>query len=255
MSDKENAKLGIQSVEIAAEILSAISDGGGLLHLKEISAATRMHRGKVHRYITSLTRSGLLSQDPDTGAYGIGPLAVKLGLVGLRRLNPVQLASRGLGKISGIINETVILLIWGSMGPTVVAIEESNQPIILHVRVGSVLSLKRSATGQVFEAFLPAELIKQAMERELSQAAHIPEKAETPVDFEDIRTRRMARSLGTLLPGINALAAPIFDHNENLVLVVGIVGRQETLDVSWDSQAVLQLRYFVEGISSELGSV
>lgn len=254
MAEKTDSRLGIQSVEIAAEILKAISREGGLLQLRDISASTGMHRGKVHRYITSLTRSGLLYQDSDTGAYGIGPLAITLGLTGLRRLNPVRLASRELRIFSNLINETVVLTIWGEVGPTVVAIEESNQPIMLNVNVGSALNIRRSAAGQVFEAFMPPDLIKRVIDRENMLTSGAKIKRKPAHDLADVRRRRMARVEGLLLPGINALAAPIFDHNEKLVLVVGVLGRQETLNIDWEGNVAVALNKFANQISGDLGS-
>jgi DNA-binding IclR family transcriptional regulator len=243
-------RLGIQSVEVAAEILSALVDGGGLLQLKDISAATGMHRGKVHRYLTSLTRSGLLFQD-DKGTYGIGALALSLGLTALRRLDPVRIAYHELPKLSDELKETAIVAIWGEWGPTVIALQESPWPITLNVRAGSVLPLKTSATGQVFEAFLPQEAL-DAFERRQTATGKSPSFAINRKKNET-RVRGLARADESVLPGINALAAPVFDHTGKLCLVVGVVGRKETLDIDWNSKAAKRLRSFATDLSLKLG--
>ena len=58
-----------------------------------------------------------------------------------------------------------------------------------------------------------------------------------------------------MLPGINALAAPILDQDGKLCLVVGLVGHQETLDVGVNSKAAVQLCAFADRISAELGAM
>jgi len=243
-------RLGIQSVEVAAEILSAVVAGGGLLQLREISAATGMHRGKVHRYLTSLTRSGLLVQD-DIGAYGIGRLALSLGLTALRRLDPVRIAYQELPKLSDDLKESAILAIWGDWGPTVVALQESPWPITLNVRAGSVLPLETSATGRVFQAFLPQEALDAIKGRQTENG-----KSRSSVlskIHSETRIRGLARADESLLPGINALAAPVFDHTGKLCLVVGVVGRRETLDIDWDGEPAKRLCAFSRELSLKLG--
>ncbi|MDE0050777.1 MAG: IclR family transcriptional regulator, partial [Rhodospirillales bacterium] len=51
----------------------------------------------------------------------------------------------------------------------------------------------------------------------------------------------------------NAMAAPIFDHRGDLSTVVGIMGRQETLDVAWDGDTANELMEFADGLSRQLG--
>lgn len=250
MSEVDDERLGIQSVEIAAEILRAIADAGGSLHLRDISSITGMHRGKVHRYITSLTRSGLLSKEPDTGAYVVGPLSITLGLTGLRRLDPLRIAYRELPGLSEQANETAVIAIWGEMGATVVALRESGRHITLNMPVGSILPVRTSAMGQIFEAFLSHEITAEAIEREAVSNTQTAEN-----NLNEIRQRRMAHVKGSFQPGINALAAPIFDRDQNLCLVVGLVGRQETLAADWQSPAALKLRNFADRISAELGAL
>lgn len=53
----EPARRGIQSVEIAAEILEALEAVGSAASLSKIAAACGMPPSKVHRYLVSLARS------------------------------------------------------------------------------------------------------------------------------------------------------------------------------------------------------
>ena len=106
---------GIQSVEVAATILRALSEGGGALYLRELAAAAGMPRAKVHRYLKSLTRTEFVAQEADTGRYVIGPAAISLGLTGLNRTNPVRLAYSMLPDLCAELGETVFVSVWACL--------------------------------------------------------------------------------------------------------------------------------------------
>jgi DNA-binding IclR family transcriptional regulator len=252
IENEDDDRLGIQSVEIAAAIVRAMVTGGGLMQLRELSAATGMHRGKVHRYLTSLTRCRLLYQDENTGAYGIGPLSITLGLTGLRSLDPVRIALREIPAFAELVNETIVASIWGDMGPTVIAIQESRRPITLNVRAGSILPIRLSAAGQVFEAFLPETVVAAVLNCDPGSKIHA-KGHKRRVPLSQVRAHKMAYVEGDLIPGINAVAAPVFNHLGNLCLVIGMLGQKETLDVSWNSRNSKLLISFVEQLSAELG--
>lgn len=249
--------LGIQSVEIAARILRALAEGGGALPLRQLAAATGMHRGKVHRYLISLARAGLVAREAEFGHYGIGPLAVSAGLAGLNRLNPVRLAYAALPALRDRIGETVVLAVWGERGATVIALEDSARPVTLNVRVGSILPLRTSAVGRVFAAHLPEPVVRPVLAAEAKRGAPAGASAPSSSAFArilaGIRRQGLAAVGGTLIPGLNALAAPVFDQRGALVLVLGAVGRRETLAARPRAPAAAALKETAGELSRQLG--
>ncbi|ARP98000.1 IclR family transcriptional regulator domain-containing protein [Pseudorhodoplanes sinuspersici] len=185
--------------------------------------------------------------------YGIGSLSIALGLAGLRGLDPLRLALREIPAFAEEVNETIVVSIWGDAGPTVIAIQESRRPITLNVRAGSILPLRRSAAGQIFEAFMPEQLTAPVLERELKATQQQTRSSKHLLPLAEIRRRQMASVKGDLIPGIHVLAAPVFNHMGKLSLVVGILGRQEMLDVDWTCMPALMLKTFTERLLSELG--
>ncbi|MCW5771750.1 MAG: IclR family transcriptional regulator [Rhodospirillaceae bacterium] len=239
--------LGIQSVEVAARILRALAEGGGVLPLRELAAATGMHRGKVHRYLISLARAGLVSREAEAGSYSIGPLAITAGLAGLYRLDPVRLAYEALPALRDRIGETVLLAVWGENGATVIALENSATPVTLNVRVGSVLPLRTSAAGRIFAAFLP-----EAAARAVRGGAP-REKAALESALAAIRADGIAWVEGTLIPGLNAAAVPVFDHLGKLALAIGAVGRRETMSPEKSGAVARALIEGAAALSRRLG--
>lgn len=248
-NDKPDDGAGIQSAEVATRILRALADGGGALYLRELAAAAGMPRAKVHRYLKSLARTEFVVQEADTGRYFIGPAAISVGLAGLHRTNPVRLAYSTLPALCAALGETVFVAVWSDRGPTIVALEEPIGAVTINLRVGSSLPLLDSAMGRVFAAFLPRQKTADAMK------AAVKGNASGSVEelLAEIRRDGLAPIEGLLLPGINALAAPVFNHHGHLAFVIGAVGRMEALDVALDGQAACLLRETARKLSERLG--
>jgi DNA-binding IclR family transcriptional regulator len=243
-------KPGIQSVEIAARILEALADAPAPVMLKTLSEKAGMPVGKVHRYLTSLTRCGLAVQEAASGRYGIGPGAIQLGFAGLRQVDVVRCAGDALPDLRDEINETVALSVWANHGPAVVRIEGSSQPVTMNLRAGSVLPLARSAIGIAFLAFLPESMTRAVLEEERS-------RDEVPADLNphltNARASGITASEGLILPGVSALAGPVFDHEGRVAAVISVVGRQGAFDSSPDGVTANALRRTLDLVSIRLG--
>jgi len=70
---------GIQSVEIATTVLLALKKGGSPMGLPQIASLSGVQPSRVHRYLVSLGRVGLVSQSPASGLYDLAPLMRRLG--------------------------------------------------------------------------------------------------------------------------------------------------------------------------------
>jgi DNA-binding IclR family transcriptional regulator len=217
-----------------------------------------MSAGKVHRYLVSLTRTDLVAQDSDSGRYSIGAAAIALGLAGIHSIDVVRVASEFLVSIRDATGETAVLAVWSAAGPVIVRIEESTRPIFMNVRVGSTLPILRSAVGRVFAAYLPgpdtAGLIakEQRAGRNREQASASRELAAVTI-LTQTRVHGIAVIAGDLVPGVIALAAPIFDHRGRIVASAALLGSPEHLDASAQTSAAESLKAAAATISRRLG--
>jgi DNA-binding IclR family transcriptional regulator len=252
MAAPSTKRLGIQSVEVAAHILRAMTLAGRPLALKDLATLAGLHPAKAHRYLVSLTRTELVVQDPSSGHYGIGTTAIALGLAGLRNIDVVRTATTLLPTLRDDVNETVLLAMWSTQGPVVFALEDSSRPVTMNIRVGSILPLLTTATGRVFASLLPREAIDALLDAELKTAKSLS-RAQADRLLEDTRRLGLARVSGDLVPGVNALAAPLFDHKNRIAGVIGALGRTEELDVDFEGAAARALKRIAAEISRRLG--
>jgi DNA-binding IclR family transcriptional regulator len=249
MAKKAKRQPGIQSVEVASEILRALIDAGRPVPLKDLARLARMHPGKAHRYLVSLTRTEMVSQDDLSGHYGVGPMAIALGLAGLRNIDVVRTSAALLPALRDEINETVLLSIWSPQGPVVFDLEESIRPVSMNIRVGSILPILSTATGRVFAAFMPGEAVSALMEAETSRS----KKFSDPKILDETRRRGIACVEGTLVPGVNAMSVPVFDHKNRIAGVIGALGRTEEFDAAYDGKVARALLRTAAEVSRRMG--
>ena len=112
-TDAADTRKGIQSVEVSGVIIAALCDFKFPVPLKDLAAAVDMSPAKVHRYLASLVRIGLAWQDDQTGLYGLGPMALRMGISAIERNDVVMRAGRLLRKLAIELRSSGHLAIWG----------------------------------------------------------------------------------------------------------------------------------------------
>ncbi|WP_299323482.1 IclR family transcriptional regulator [Parasphingopyxis sp.] len=249
MADGEGEKAGrggVQAIETGGQILSALTALGGTSSLTGLAQRTGMPAAKVHRYLVSMSRAGLVSQDGNMGAYRIGPMAISIGLAGLRTFQPLKPAIEALARARDTFGETSALAIWAEQGPIVIGLEESLRPITMNVRIGSILSLADTAIGHVFASLVPAD--------QLSTCSTHSDWKTLPAAYRKMIASQL-KSFGAVsvegraLPGVNAIAAPIYDFQGRLSAAIGVIGHESRLSVTEKSGAHATLRKIAEEAS------
>jgi DNA-binding IclR family transcriptional regulator len=265
MTDELRTQRGIQSIEVGGQVLLALVHGGRPMALKDLAREADMPAAKVHPYLVSFSRIGLVEQNEATGHYFLGPLALQLGLISLMQANPVQAATAAIADLVQRIGHTVAISVWGARGATIVRVEESPAPIHVTMRYGTVFSLAGTASGRLFAAYLDKTVVQQLLEdeRRRQKTAPVPlglvaKPVPTWRDFErqldEVRAHGLSRSESEVVPGVNAIAAPVFDYSGRIALAVTAIGAQSTLDTSWDGAPARALRAYTALISQRLGA-
>jgi len=236
---EEKSRRGIQSIEIGSALLLELARKVRPVALKDLAKAAGMTAGKAHPYMVSFLKVGFVSQN-DAGQYELGPLALQLGLIKLQRMDPVKEASAVLEQLAHATGQSVALVVWGNLGPTVVRMEEPIQPLHVNLRTGTVMSLTSTATGRLFAAYLPPKVVERLLAEDLARSNYgtTPTPVHTIQDLEptlaEIRQHGLSRTRGQPIPGIDALCAPVFDAEGHIVLGVLVMGPSATFDSEWN---------------------
>lgn len=254
----EKAQRGIQSVEVGGALLKALAEADTALPLTELARRAGLTAAKAHPYLVSYGSLGLIVQDRASGRYDFGPLALAMGIASFRRLNPLQIAISGLDALVASTGQTAAVAVWGNHGPTVVHIQESDRPLHVNLRPGSVMSLVNTATGQVFAAYLPEAKLAPALAREGLAGSPTVGAGLDPVEqrrkqAENVRAAGMGRTVNHPIPGISALSAPVFNDTGALALVITLLGPDGTFDAAPQGPLAAALKQHTAAITARLG--
>ncbi|MDM0115379.1 IclR family transcriptional regulator [Variovorax sp. J22R133] len=268
-NDNDRAQRGIQSIEVGGQLLRALVHHGRPMALKDLARDADMSAAKAHPYMVSFGRLGLIEQDRSNGHYQLGPLALQLGLISLQQANPVHVATPLIAELAQEIGQTVAIAVWGARGATIVRIAESPAPVHVNMRHGTVFSLTNTASGRVFGAYLDASEVRRLLEgeRQREDAHHeksepgMPPRAALPewkafeAQLQEVRKHGLSRSESEVIPGINAMSAPVFDHTGAIVLALTGIGPAGIFDTAWDGKLARALKRCADEVSQRLGAL
>lgn len=253
--NERGGQRGIQSIEVGGQLLRALVHSGRPMALKDLAREADMAPAKAHPYMVSFGRLGLIEQDRASGHYLLGPLALQLGLIGLQQANPVQIATPLIAELAQRIGHTVAIAVWGDRGATIVRIAESPAAVHVNMRHGTVFSLTDTASGRLFGAYLDAAAVRGLLEQERRRDKALLSWKAFEEQLRDVRAHGLSRSEGEIVPGVNAMSAPVFDHTGAIVLAITAIGPAGIFDTAWDGEIARALRGGGEAVSQRLGAV
>lgn len=226
----------IQSVSIAMRFLNILAAAERALPLAEIAQLSRTGRSTAHRYMQSLVKEGLAVQDPVSSRYDLGPAALSLGVAALRRVDAVEISGMQMKQLTENHGLSAGVAIWTERGPTIVRWYRSAHFAITAISLGDVLPIDNSASGLVFQAFLPRAQIEAARRLQPNGFRGTPSGKAV---LDRIRADGWAELTSHLLSNVTGQAAPILDAQGELACVVTTAGNLGKLD---SPQAGLALR-------------
>jgi IclR family acetate operon transcriptional repressor len=210
-----------------------------VLRLVELLAASQQPRGvtdiarelgiskpRAHRHLRALLQRGYARQDPASEGYEVGIKVLALGEAVrdrfdlARLLRPVMMRLReatGLAvTVSALIEEAV----------TVLDMLQGRTLIEFGLRPGARLDFHASAHGLVALAFGPPALLEAALSKPLPQlTSHtLTDPDAVRAEVEQVRRQGWATAVDAVLIGVNALAAPVFDHRGDWRGAIALVG-------------------------------
>ena len=195
---------------------------------------------------------GMVRQEGRSGLYDLDSGAIRLGLAGLARLDVFRAVDEAVPAFVRQTGRTCLVAVLGDAGPTLVRWFAGAPPVITSLAVGSVLPLLHSATGRVFLTFGD----RPAMEARLAGLDGPARGAPAMVEALRAQVAQDGCALvdGNLIPGLRALAAPVFDLQGRLALVVNSIA-SEAIPRGGDADAKQALMATCRGLTETLGGV
>lgn len=252
-------QMGIQSVEVAGALIQSLLNADGAAKLADLARSANMPSAKAHRYLVSLMRIGLASQDPVSGRYDLGPLALQLGLKGFTRFEPLRLAEQILRGLLDQVNETGALSVWGQRGPSFVRLIEARHSQAGTMAQSHICPLTWSATGLLYSAFEEPSRTARGIDRELEQnrRSNRPMAPQDRASLDRLLDQVRQDGLATVSNGggesIAGIAAPVFDVTGRLAMALTVFGQAGRVDASPDGALARLVADAAQNLSRMLG--
>jgi DNA-binding IclR family transcriptional regulator len=256
---------GVGSVEITTRILEAMLQSTGGQALRDIAQRASLSAARVHPYLVSLIKAGMVEQDAAGSQYRLGHLALRLGLACLQSMDPVRIALPLTAQLAHRLGHSVALAVWRNAQAIIIHVEEAQTPIRVTLRHGSVMSLTQTATGLLFAAQLSEKELDAALALDsdsLSLQERLPvgflarpnvSRQDLTQKLAEIRRAGVAQVRDTAVRGLGALSTPIFDHSGKMVLALTSIGLSDTLNTDVSGTAALSMIETAAKISEQLG--
>lgn len=249
---------GNRTILIGVKLLQAVARMEEAATLTEIALSTGFSTSRAHRYLRSLTQTGLLRYELQTGKYELGPASLELGIAAMARLDALRLSLDVMRELTGRLRLVSILSVWGSNGPTVVKWEQARLDLSIRIREGMNLSLPITAAGQVFLTYLDPALVRPILDRNLrAWNASAPSgkrinKKDIDAIRQDVVANGIAHAAGQYTPYTASLSAPVFDHSGGM-MALSLVGMIGSFDESITGEPARELKAATKRLTELLG--
>lgn len=253
----KNEGRGIQSIEVGSRMLSALIEQGEPMILKDLALQAQVAPAQAHAYLVSFRNLGLIEQVENTKLYRLGPMALELSITRMRSVDMLTLARNAVLELSDEVALTVVLIVWGAYGPTVIQVQEGKGQIHINTRAGTVYSLTGTATGRVFATFMPETVIKKFMKTEkreentglrVGKLNFLPQQ-----EIKKIRSQGYAEINESPIPGISGISAPVFGQAGQMQFALTIIGPKSLLQNDKDGFYRLALLETTRDLSEKCG--
>jgi DNA-binding IclR family transcriptional regulator len=222
----EPTEYNVRAVERALVILKSFDDHHPERGVSEIAEVVGLHKATTHRILATLMNYGFIERSPDGLKYRLGLELVDLGFKVTRRMDLRREALPYLKNLAIEINEAVDLSIWDQAQVLYIEMIQSNHALTVSAAVGQRLPAYCTASGKLFLAALPQE--------ELSAYLKMPRQSFTSNTFiespqilnllQQVMDKGYAIDNEEFEYGVSAVAAPVFNQQNQVIAAVSIPG-------------------------------
>ena len=253
---KESAKQ-IDSVDKALSILECFSDRVPELSLKQLSEKTGLYKSRILRLCGTLMTHGFLIR-LESSLYRLGPKLMMLGKVYERSNSLISISRPILRELASITGESAKLFVIQGTKRVCLVREKGTYPLSYHVEEGESFELYAGAGGKVLLAYTSKEFRDQVLGEKVLQRLTpetIVERSRLEKEFAAIREQGYASSSGEVFTDVAGMAAPVFDHENNVCAALTIAGPIQRFTKDRQKEMVNSLLDCARRLSELLGYV
>lgn len=256
--EKEKQGPVTRTLSRAIAILHVFDETRPELGVTEIGELTGLDKSTVYRLLSALQQGGLIEQNAETARYHLGFGLLRLAGLALQHLDLPRIARPYLQELADHTQETVSLSLLADGDKIVhVAVVESPLRVRNVEEVGNERPLHAGSGGKVMMAYLPTERLESILSGSLGQVSErtTVDAARLRRQLARIRKRGYGLAREELEEGLNDVAAPVRNHEGQVVAVIGVSGPSFRLPKERLVDMGQTVKEIADRISREIGYV
>ncbi|OMF79276.1 IclR family transcriptional regulator [Paenibacillus glucanolyticus] len=244
---------GTQTLGRAIDILFVLAESGSTLTVSEIAEKVGIPDSTAYRFIQTLIKNGFVERK------GRGQIGLGLRIFDLARSLSQQIerdlltvARPIMEALSDDTGETTVLFI--RSGSKAICIEHvtSKRLIRFSIESGRVLPLASGASGKSLLAFESERVLKEMLKL-FGEKQSEETRLQLVKELEAIREQGYSLTLGEVDSDVFAIAAPIFDPQQNIMASLSVAGPVHRLNEDDIPALIDQVKNAASRISVKLG--
>ena len=226
----------VPAVDDASRILICLSKNPSFrMNLTDICKEVGIHKSKGLSILSTLQKYSFINRNPEEKTYSLGPGLISLSRKVLDNMDYREVVVPFLEKLAHTAHCTALFAIINDGNAFVVAKHEGDKNIGVTIRLGHRFSITAGAHGKAIAAFVSQEEQEIILKKEKlffhGDAAKL-DRTRLMAELMECREKGFAFDTGELNPGINAVAAPVFNSQEKLIGSLFIIGTFRETQIS-----------------------
>jgi DNA-binding IclR family transcriptional regulator len=215
----------VQSVDRALtvmEILATLGQAG----VTEIAAELGVHKSTVSRLISALEARGYVEQLADRGKYRLGFAVARLARASSGQLDLVKQSQAACDALASESGETTNLAVLDDDRIVNIAEAIGSAGIALRTWVGQSCPAHATSSGKVLLAGLSGSDLQERLATRLESFTDttVTSRSALEIELASVRENGWASVREELEVGLNAVAAPVYDADAQVVAALSVSG-------------------------------
>lgn len=227
----------MQSIDRTVRILDFLSSMPDGATISEISTHISLPLATTHRFLQSLLRYGLVEQDPRSKLYSAGLKIIHLAADMLNGNRLLEAAKAPMIEAANKIGNVVYLSQANSdLALCVYCVNiATDQRTRFAAQVGNLMPVHAAAAGKIIFAYRPDDELRRILASLMPLTCYTPHTNTTIEavlnDYAKCRNQGYALCDEELEPGVIAIAAPVFNYQNEVVASVAATGIKSSADL------------------------
>jgi DNA-binding IclR family transcriptional regulator len=245
----------LESVDLVLRLLEHLAASREPRGVSEVARELCISKPRAHRHLRALVQRGYASQHSGGEGYEIGVKVLALGEAVRDRFDAAAAMRPSMAPLREATGLAVTASVLVEGAVTVIEMLQGKTLIEFGIRPGSRLDFHASAHGLIALAFGPPALQSDVLSRPLTAwTAHtITDPGAVRANVEAVRGQGWATAVDAVQIGVNALAAPVFDHRGDWRGAIALVGATQFIPGTPSEAQIAHVKDAAAAASRRLG--